>query len=116
MNMRDMEDYQELIGRMLDKLPAEQVLSRYTPEQLLAGLSPEQVLAGLSPEQVLAGLSPEQVLAGVPPEQRLAGLDRDHQALALPLEVLGLLPEEYLRSLSPGVELEIRRRLRPNGR
>jgi hypothetical protein len=107
MNMRDMEDYQELIGRMLDKLPAEQVLSRYTPEQLLAGLSPEQVLAGLSPEQVLAG---------VPPEQRLAGLDRDHQALALPLEVLGLLPEEYLRSLSPGVELEIRRRLRPNGR
>ena len=45
-------------------------------------------------------------------EERLAGLDRDHQALALPVEVLLLLPEAYLRSLSPEVEAEIRRRLR----
>jgi hypothetical protein len=45
----------------------------------------------------------------------MAGLDRDHQALALPLELLRLLPEEYLRSLSPEVEAEIRRRLRQNG-
>jgi hypothetical protein len=80
MNMQDMEGYKELMDKMLDTLPAEQVLSHYAPEQ------------------------------------RLAGLDRDHQALALPAEVLRLLPEEYLRSLSPEVEAEIRRRLRRNGR
>jgi hypothetical protein len=88
-NMQDMEGYKELMDKMLDTLPAEQVLSHYAPEQRLAGLSPEQ---------------------------RLAGLDRDHQALALPGEVLRLLPEAYLRSLSPEVEAEIRRRLRQNGR
>jgi hypothetical protein len=98
MNMQDMEGYKELIDKMLDTLPAEQVLSHFAPEQRLAGLPPEQRLAGLSPEQ------------------RLAGLDRDHQALALPVEVLQLLPEAYLRSFSPEVEAEIRRRLRQNGR
>ncbi|HEX7843613.1 MAG TPA: hypothetical protein VF469_39340 [Kofleriaceae bacterium] len=97
-NMQDMEGYKELMDKMLDTLPAEQVLSHYAPEQRLAGLPPEQRLAGLSPEQ------------------RLAGLDRDHQALALPVEVLRLLPEAYLRSLSPEVESEIRRRLRQNDR
>jgi hypothetical protein len=89
MNMQDMEGYQELLDRVLDALPAEQVLSHYAAEQRLAGL---------------------------PAEQRLAGLDRDHQALALPVEVLRLLPEAYLRSLSPEVEAEIRRRLHQNGR
>jgi hypothetical protein len=98
MNMQDMEGYQELMDKMLDTLPAEQVLAHYAPEQRLAGLDPEQRLAGLDPEQ------------------RLAGLDRDHQALALPVEVLRLLPETYLRSLSPQVDAEIRRRLRQNGR
>lgn len=89
MNIQDMEGYQELLDRLLDSLPAEQVLSHYAPEQRLAGLDPEQ---------------------------RLAGLDRDHQALALPVEVLRLLPEAYLRSLSPEVEAEIRRRVPRNGR
>jgi len=98
MNMHDMAGYKELMDRMLDALPADQVLAHSAPEQRLAGLAPEQRLAGL------------------PPEQRLAGLDRDHQALALPVEVLRLLPESYLRSLSPEVEAEIRRRLGPNGR
>ena len=86
------------MDKMLDTLPAEQVLSHYAPEQVLSHYAPEQRLAGL------------------PPEQRLAGLDRDHQALALPVEVLQLLPEAYLRSLSPQVEVEIRRRLRQNDR
>jgi len=79
-HMQDLEGYKELMDKMLDTLPAEQVLSHYAPEQ------------------------------------RLAGLDRDHQALALPVEVLRLLPEAYLRSLSPEVEAEIRRRLRQNSR
>src|SRR5262245_11572382 len=64
--------------------------------------------------QVLSHDAPEQRLAGLAPEQRLAGLDSDHQALALPIELLCLLPEEYLRSLSPDVEAEIRRRLGQN--
>jgi hypothetical protein len=106
MSMQDMEGYKELMDKLLDSLSAEEVLSHYAPEQVLSHYAPEQRLAGLPPEQRLAGLAPEQ---------RLAGLDRDHQALALPLELLRLLPEEYLRSLSPEVEAEIRRRLRQNG-
>ena len=107
MNMQDMEGYKELMDQMLDTLPAEQVLSHYAPEQVLSHYAPEQVLSHYAPEQVLSHYAPEQ---------RLAGLDRDHQALALPAEVLRLLPEEYLRSLSPEVEAEIRRRLGQNGR
>ena len=98
MNMQDMEGYKELMDQMLDTLPAEQVLSHYAPEQVLSHYAPEQVLSHYAPEQ------------------RLAGLDRDQQALALPVEVLQLLPEAYLRSLSPQVEAEIRRRLRQNDR
>jgi hypothetical protein len=97
MSMQDMEGYDELLERVLQDLP------------------PEQRMVGLAPEQRMVGLAPEQRVAGVPPEQRLAGLDRDHQALALPLELLRLLPEEYLRSLSPEVQAELRRRLKTNG-
>jgi hypothetical protein len=93
MSMQEMEGYDELVTKLLDTLPPEQVLSHYGPEQRLAGLPPEQRLAGLLPER------------------RLAGLDRDHQALALPLEVLRALSDEYLRSLSPEVQAELRRRL-----
>jgi len=66
-------------------------------------------------EKFLAKLPVEQRLAGLPAEQRLAGLDRDHQALALPIEVLRLMPEQYIASLSPEVEGEIRRRLQRSG-
>lgn len=89
MNVRDMEGYDELTVR---------------------------VIAGLPVELRLAGLPLEQRLAGLPPEQRLAGLDRDQQALALPLEVLRLMPDEYLRSLSLEVEVKLLRRLRQHGR
>ncbi len=106
-NMQDMEGYKELMDRLLDTLPAEQVLSRYAPEQVLSHFPPEQVLSHFPPEQVLSHYAPEQ---------RLAGLDRDHQALALSVEVLQLLPEAFLRSLSPEIEAEIRRRLRRNDR
>jgi hypothetical protein len=71
----------------------------------------QKFLSTLSPEQRLAGMPPEQRLAGMPPEQRLAGLDREHEALALSVELLRLLPDEYLRSLPPEVQAEIRRRL-----
>ena len=67
-------------------------------------------------KKLLATLPLEQRLAGLEPEQRLAGLDRDHQALALPIEVLRLLPNEYIRSLSPEAQVKIRGRLARNGR
>jgi hypothetical protein len=102
MSVQEMEGYDELMGKLLEKLPA---------EQRLAGLPAEQRLAGLSPAEVLSHYAPEERLAGLPAEQRLAGLDRDHQALALPIEVLRLLPEQYIRSLSAEVQAEIRRRL-----
>jgi hypothetical protein len=62
-------------------------------------------------EKRLAGLAPEQRLAGLAPEQRLAGLDRDQQALALPVEVLRVVSEEYILSLTPEVQEELRRRI-----
>lgn len=88
MNVQDMEGYEELIQKFLEALP---------------------------PEQRLAGLPPEQRLAGLAPEQRLAGLDRDHEVLALSIPLLQALPDEYIRSLSPDVQAEVRRRLRRNG-
>jgi hypothetical protein len=57
----------------------------------------------------------EDMVKLLPPERRLAGLDRDHRALALALDVLRVLPEEYLRSLSPEVQEQIRQRLRAAG-
>ena len=86
--MQDMEGYQELMDKLLDTLTPEQVMAHYDPEQRLAGLAPEQ---------------------------RLAGLDRDHQVLALSDELLRVLPDDYLRSLSPEAQAEVRRRLQRNG-
>jgi hypothetical protein len=106
MSTQDLEGYDELMKKLLATL---------SPEQRLAGLDAEQRLAGLDAEQRLAGLDAEQRLAGLDAEQRLAGLDRDHQALALPLEVLRLLPDQYFRSLSPEVQAKIRGRLAQNG-
>jgi hypothetical protein len=63
----------------------------------------------------LDALPPEQRLAGLAPEQRLAGLDRDHEVLALSLPLLRALPEEYVRTLSPEVQAEVRRRLQQGG-
>jgi hypothetical protein len=102
LSIQDTEGYDEFIEKLLSSMPAEQVLSHYAPEQRLAGLAPEQRLAGLAPEQRLAGLAPEQ---------RLAGLDRDHEALALPVHLLRLLPESYIAALSLEVHAEVRRRL-----
>ena len=65
--------------------------------------------------KLLDSLPPEQRLAGLAPEQRLAGLDRDHEALALSVELLRLLPDDYFRSLPLEVEAELRRRLQRNG-
>jgi hypothetical protein len=101
MKPQELQEYRLLLQRFLDTLP---------PEQRLAGLQPEQRLAGLQPEQRLAGLLPEQRLAGLLPEQRLAGLTLAEQLLALPTEVLALLPESFLASQPPEVQATLRAR------
>jgi hypothetical protein len=93
MSMQDMEGYDEVV------------------QKFLSTLSPEQRLAGMPAEQVLSHYPAEQVLSHYPAEQRLVGLDREHEALALSIELLRLLPDEYLRSLPPEVQAAIRRRL-----
>jgi hypothetical protein len=62
-------------------------------------------------KRMLDAVPPERILSQYPPEQRLAGLDHDHQALALPVDVLRFLSDDYFRSLSPEVQAEIRRRI-----
>lgn len=103
MDKRVLEGYEEEIKAILSGMPI---------EQRLAGIPPEQLAACLTPEQLAACVTLEQIATRLTPEQRLAGLDRDHQALALPLEVFRMLPEDYLRSLSPAIQAELRRRLR----
>jgi hypothetical protein len=71
----------------------------------------EMYLKAMPIEKRLEGLAPERVLSAYAPEQRLAGLNRDQQALALPVEMLRGLTEEYILSLSPETQEEVRRRL-----
>jgi hypothetical protein len=91
----------ELVGEIVEALPA---------EQRLAGLAPEQRLAGLAPEQRLAGLAPEQVLSRFAPEQRLVDLG-DRAILALPDHLLKLLPDEAFSHLPADVRDAIRKRI-----
>ena len=86
-------------------------LGLLSPEELLAGLSPEQRVAGLSLEERIEGLSLEERIEGLAPEQLLAGLSPDQILPALPLEVLRLLPAEYVASLPEPTREAIRIRL-----
>jgi hypothetical protein len=83
-DIEGMPEWDDLMRRFLDRLPV---------EERLAGLAPDQVLGAFAPEQRLAGLATEQVV------------------LALPLEVLRVLPEDYVRSLPVAVQQQIRLRL-----
>jgi hypothetical protein len=84
MTMNNFEGYDDVIKKMLDGLPPEQVLATYKPEQRLAGLAPEQRLAGLTPEQVV---------------------------LALPDEMLRRFPDDYLATLSEPTRDAVRARI-----
>ncbi len=79
----DLYGYDEFVRRQLLDL---------TPEQRLQDLTPEQRLAGLAPGQVLATFAPEELL------------------LALPLEVLRGLSEEYIATLPANVQAAVRAR------
>jgi hypothetical protein len=102
MSLHEMEDYDDVIRRLLSTL---------TPEQRMAGIPPEQRIEGLSPEQLLARVPPEQRFAGLPPEQRLADLDVEQAILALPDAALRGLSDEYVATLSEPTRDAIRRRI-----
>jgi hypothetical protein len=92
-DIEELPGYEEMFQKLVEAMPIEKRLAGLAPEQRLAGLAPEQRLAGLAPEQRLAGLAPEQLI------------------LALPLDVLRVLPEGYLRSLPIEVQEKVRKRL-----
>jgi hypothetical protein len=96
------EGYDEMMQKLLESL---------TPEERLRGLPPEERLRGLPPEERLRGLPPEERLRGLPPEERLRGLDEEQALLALPVNVLRHLSEDYLRSLSPAMQQVVRERI-----
>jgi hypothetical protein len=62
-------------------------------------------------EERLEGITPEEIRRTLTPEQRLAGLTTEQIMVALPVEALRAFPEEYLRSLSPEAQEQIRQRL-----
>jgi hypothetical protein len=101
-NIDELPEFEEMFKKTIDKLKKER----------LEKLSPEERLEGLAPEQVLGAFAPEQIVGAFSPEQRLAGLSTEHLILALPVDVLRLLPEQYLRSLPPEVQEKIQQRLR----
>jgi hypothetical protein len=71
----------------------------------------QKILNALPPELRLAGLPPEQRLAGLPPEQRLAGLTTEQAVLAMPVDLLRVLPADYLATLPEATRAEIAKRL-----
>jgi uncharacterized protein YidB (DUF937 family) len=60
MALSQMEGFDEVMKKLLDMMPPEQVLSSYTADQRMAGLSAEQLLPAL-PDEVLRGLSDEYI-------------------------------------------------------
>lgn len=84
MKMHELEGYDEVIRKIVEVLPPEDVLAAYRPEQRLAGLLPEQRLAGLAPEQLL---------------------------LALPDDALRALSDAYLEALPASTRAAIRARI-----
>ncbi len=59
---------------------------------------------------MLDGLTPEEKMMGLSAEQRLAGLAPEHVALALPVEVLRALSDDYIATLPDDVQREVRAR------
>jgi hypothetical protein len=84
MTMEELEEFDEIMTKLL---------ARLDPKYRLAGLAPEERVAGLAPEERVAGLTPEQVL------------------LALPVEALRALSDAYVDTLSEPTRSTIRARI-----
>lgn len=70
MKMHELEGYDEVIRKIVEVLPPEDVLAAYRPEQRLAGLAPEQLLLAL-PDDALRALS-DAYLDALPASTRAA--------------------------------------------
>ena len=81
--IEELPGFEELFQKSIEKVRKAQ----------LAELTPSERLEGLAPEQVLGTFSPEQLIP------------------ALPVDVLRVLSEEYLRSLPAEVQEQIKKRL-----
>lgn len=92
-------------------LPTKIRLAGLDPKQRLEGLDPKTRLEGLDPKQVAVNLPAAARLEGLDPEQRLSDLDAAHAVLAMPNEVLRVLPAEYIATLPDDVQARIRERL-----
>ena len=103
--LRDLTPMQRLKG-----LAPEERLQGLAPEERLQGLAPEERLKGLAPEERLKGLAPEQRLQGLAPEQRLQDLTEVEQVLALPINLLRLLPDDYIATLPAEVQAKVQTR------
>ena len=104
-DMQDIEDTpgpDEIVHKLLEGLPVEDVMANFTPEQRVAGLTPEQCLAGLTPEQIMASLTPEQ---------RVAGLALEQVLLWLPDAILRGFSDESIATLSESARAAIRKRI-----
>lgn len=95
----------------IEELPGFEELFQKSMKAAIKAMPLEERLEGLAPEEVLGSFAPEQRLAGLAPEQRLAGLAPEQSVLAMPLEVLRVLPEDYLRSLPVEIQEQVRKRL-----
>ena len=102
---------EEMLGKILDWVPAERRVRGLSPEELAAALSEEDFLAkilewvpaerrmrGLSPEKLAAALSDEEdflakILEWVPAERRVRGLSPEQLAAALSDEEAARLRE-----------------------
>ena len=61
--------------------------------------------------EIFTLFTPEERLAGLPPEARLAGLPAAQAVLALPDEILRVLPASYIATLPEDVQAVVRARL-----
>ena len=98
-------------------MPANEKLEGYDEvlARLLRATPPEEILRAAGVARLLGSLTPEQRLADLTPEQRLADLTPDQRLLAMPLEALRALSEDYLRTLPAPIEAAIRKRLAEGG-
>jgi hypothetical protein len=78
----------------IEELPGFVELFHKSIKKAIQAMPIEERLEGLAPEQLLARLTPEQVIP------------------ALPLDLLRVLPDEYVRSLPAEIQEQIQKRLR----
>jgi hypothetical protein len=80
--------------------------------KIAEAISAEVKLATLTVEQRLAGIAPAERLAGLTMAERLEGVPEQHVVLALPIEALRGLSQEYIQTLPEDVQHKIRERIK----